>query len=231
LRAVEQMLANHGFASLFLFDIDDLVAASVDYVVEIIGGAMKLLCADDEVHVRQPVNEFASATLSHAAQEAEHDIGTAAANISGEVFHLVNRFLFRQVAHAARVQQNHVRDVFRLGQGVALRDELGGDRLAVPFVHLATVGFDVNTRHWQQARRNYASGGGLKSSKIPSSQFQEPPRLNPPIQLNSARAVSGVLAVGIWDFFGAWRLEVGACASLHCCRLARLLVWCLRNNY
>ena len=74
--------------------------------------------------------------------------------------------LFRQVAHAARIQQNHVRDVFRLRQGVALRDELGGDRLTVPFVHLATVGFDVNTRHWLQARRNYASGRGLKREKI-----------------------------------------------------------------
>ena len=59
----------------------------------------------------------------------------------------MKRLLFRLVAHAARIQQDHVRDVFRLRQGVALRDELGGDRLAVPFVHLAPVGFDVNTRH------------------------------------------------------------------------------------
>ena len=32
-------------------------------------------------------------------------------------------------------------------EGVALGHELGGDGFAVALVHLATVGFDVNTRH------------------------------------------------------------------------------------
>src|SRR2546425_9681962 len=64
----------------------------------------------------------------------------------------------------------------------------------------------------------------VEKLQIPSSKFQRTSKAQAPIQLNSARAVSGVLAVGIWDFFGAWCLEVGACASLHCCRLARLLV-------
>jgi len=85
--------------------------------------------------------------LRHATQEAEHDPGPAATNLGREVLHLVKRLLFRQVAHAARVQQNHVRDAFRWRQGVALGHELGGDGLAVALVHLAPVGFDIDTRH------------------------------------------------------------------------------------
>ena len=40
-----------------------------------------------------------------------------------------------------------IRDVFGRGQRIALGDELRGDGFAVALVHLATVGFDVNTGH------------------------------------------------------------------------------------
>jgi hypothetical protein len=40
------------------------------------------------------------------------DVGTAAANLGCHVLHLIERFLFRQIAHAARIQQYHVRHVF-----------------------------------------------------------------------------------------------------------------------
>jgi len=85
---------------------------------------MKLLRADNEVHVRQSVNQLVSAALRHASHKSQHDVWPAAANIRRQILHLVESFLFRQVAHAARVQQNHVRDVFRWRQRVASGHEL-----------------------------------------------------------------------------------------------------------
>ena len=51
--AVEQMLANGGFAACFFGGVDDFVAAAGEDFVEVIGGAMKFLRAEDEVDIGQ----------------------------------------------------------------------------------------------------------------------------------------------------------------------------------
>ncbi len=108
---------------------------------------MKFLRAEDEVHVRQAVNEFLSAALRHATHETEHDLRTVLAHIRRDVLHFANRLLLREIAHAAGVQQNHVGDRLGWREGVTLGHELGGDGFAVAFVHLAAVSFDENTWH------------------------------------------------------------------------------------
>ncbi len=109
--------------------------------------AMKLLRANHQVHVRQPVNQLLPAGLGHAAHEAKHHVGPAPAGFGNHVFHLPQCFLFGRIPHAAGVEQNHVGGGLGRSEGVALRDELGGDGFAVPLIHLASVGLDINARH------------------------------------------------------------------------------------
>ena len=152
--AVEQMFADRRLAALLLRHVHDFFTATGKNFVEVFRRAMKFLRAEHEVHVRQTVNEFLSAALRHAAHEPEHDVRAAAARFGDDVHHFVQGFLFREIAHAARVEQNHVRHGFGRREGVALGHELRGDGLAVALVHLATVGFDVNTRHGTRIAAN-----------------------------------------------------------------------------
>ena len=108
---------------------------------------MKFLRAYDEIHVRQPINQFLPTALRHATEKTEHDIGAVLADVAGNVLHLVDGFLLGVVAHAAGVEEHDVCDVLGSRECVALRHELRGNGLTVALVHLATVGFDVNTRH------------------------------------------------------------------------------------
>ena len=76
---VEQMLANRRLAPLLFRDVHHLVAPAGEDVIQVLRRAMELLRADHQVHVRQPVNQLLSPALGHAAHEAEHDVGPAAA--------------------------------------------------------------------------------------------------------------------------------------------------------
>src|SRR5947207_6236176 len=226
-RAVEQMLLDARFAALLLFDLDNLVAPPRENVVQIIRRAMKLLRADNEVHVRQSVNQLLSAALRHAAHKSQHDVWPAAADIRSQIFHLVESFLFRQVAHAARVQQNHVRDVFGRRQRVTLGDELGGDGFAVALVHLATVGFNIDTRHFRSAvKLRYRRGVWNVLKIIPILKFQalkEVPKFKSQSAPGRCLNAVGKLELGVWDFFGIWGLVLGACEIPRCSTLPHLL--------
>ena len=61
--------------------------------------------------------------------------------------HLAQRLLLGHVAHAAGVEQHHVRDLLGRRQGIPLRHELRSDGFAVALVHLATVSFNIDARH------------------------------------------------------------------------------------
>ena len=141
------MLTNRCLTPLLRRHVHDFVPATGQDFIEVIRRMMKFLRAKNEVHIRQFINQFLSAALRHAAHETEHDVRTVLAHIRGEVLHLANGFFLREIAHAAGVEQNHVRHGFRRREGVALRHELRGHSLAVALVHLAAVGFDENTGH------------------------------------------------------------------------------------
>ncbi len=145
---VEQVLAHSRLAALFRGDLDHLVPPAGEEVIQVLGRAMELLRADNEVHVRQAVNQLVSPALGDAAQEAEHDVRPAAAGLSDEIFHLAQRLLLGQVPHGAGVEQDDVGGGLRRREGITLGDELGGDSFTVALVHLAPVSFDIDTRHW-----------------------------------------------------------------------------------
>ena len=145
--AVEQMLADGRFAARLRRHVHDLFLPSGQQVVQVIRRAMKFLRADDQVDVRQAVDEFPSTALGHAAEEAEDDVGAVASEVADEGGHFADGLLLGEIADAAGVEQDDVGHVLGRGEGVALGDELGGDGFAVALVHLATVGLDVNARH------------------------------------------------------------------------------------
>ena len=108
---------------------------------------MKFLRAEDQVHVRQTVNQFLSAALGHAPRKPSMTSGRLRRISAADILHFVQRLLLREIPHAARVQQDDIGGGFPGGEVIALGDELGGDGFAVALVHLASVGLDVNTRH------------------------------------------------------------------------------------
>ena len=119
---------------------------------------MKFLRAENQINVRQFINEFLAATLRHATEVAENLVGAFFARRASEIFHFVHRLLLGGVAHAASVQQHHVGQRLGLGERIAFGHELRGDGLAVALVHLAAVGFDENTGH--DFRKQHTQGGG-----------------------------------------------------------------------
>ncbi len=115
--------------------------------MQVVRRSMEFLRAEHQVYVGQPVNQFASAALRHATQESEQLSRPLLARLAGQRGHFSERLLLGHVAHRAGVEQDYIRDVFGPRQRIALGHELRGDRFAVALVHLATVSFNVNTRH------------------------------------------------------------------------------------
>ena len=147
------MLLDGRLAAAFLLDVHHFGAAAREQIIHVVGDAMELLCADDQVHVRELVNEFLAPALRHAAEEAEDDAGALFAELPGEILHLANGLLLGVVAHAASVEQHDIGGGFGGGEGIALGDELGGDGFAVALVHLATVGLDEDAGHENKTAR------------------------------------------------------------------------------
>jgi hypothetical protein len=61
--------------------------------------------------------------------------------------HFADGLLLGEIADGAGVEEDDIGEGLGGGEGIALGDELGGDRLAVALVHLAPVGFDEDGRH------------------------------------------------------------------------------------
>ena len=170
--AVEEVFADGGFAAFFEFDINNFVAAAGQQIIKIVGGSMEFLCADDEIDVREAVDEFLSTRLGHAAHKAEDDIRPVAPDFSGDIFHFSERLLLRQIPDTARIEEDHVGRRFSRCERVTLGHELGGNRFAVALVHLATVGFDIDAGHRgrrsvfsvQYSQWNCLSSGEVKQS-------------------------------------------------------------------
>ena len=141
------MFADGRLTPLLYRDVHNFVAPARQEVIQVFRSAMELLGANDEVHVRQAVNQPLPTALGHAAHKAEDGVGTAPAGLGDHVLHLPKRLLLRQIAHAASVEQDHVGSRLGRSEGVALRNELGSNGFAVPLIHLAPVGLDINARH------------------------------------------------------------------------------------
>src|SRR2546421_1017677 len=173
---------------------------------------MKFLRANDEVHVRHPVDQLLSAALRHATQETKDHIRPTASGLRDQVLHFVQRLLLRHVAHAARIQQNYIGDMFRRCEGIALGHELGGDGLAVALVHLATVGFDIDTRHDLKRGEITLPARGLESAKdksqFSSSKLQRSSKVQIPIGTGSLPECSW--QIGAWSLGFLWNLGFGA---------------------
>ena len=107
--------------------------------------AMVFLGADDEIDLRLG-NEFRSPALRHAAHEAGHQ-RRAASTVAAHHAHLAQRLLLGLIAHAAGVDQHHVRVGFGARHGEAFFNEHLRHLLGVALVHLAAVGLDVNAGH------------------------------------------------------------------------------------
>ena len=145
-----EVVADGVLRSRLLADIDDRVGdghaglARSAEVVEIVGNVVKLLGADDQVDVRQPLQELGAAILRHAAEDPENEIGLiplARLDVPG----LADGLLLGGIADAAGVQQQDIAGVFRGDDPIPAGAQHRRDGFAVALVHLAPVGFDEDS--------------------------------------------------------------------------------------
>ena len=109
---------------------------------------MKFLCADDEVDMRQILQQRLATGLRHAAKETEHNVRPLFCDVP-QHSHLAERLLVGHVTHAASIQEDNVGFTFAFHPLVAARNERMRDLFRVALVHLATVSFNEKFRHGQ----------------------------------------------------------------------------------
>ena len=151
--AQRQVLADGTFAAGLRLGIHNAITPAVEQFVKMLAGAVKFLRAQHEVHIRQLIDQLLPPALRHATHEAKHGAVVALAGLADQRLHLVDGLLLGGIAHTAGVEQDHIRSRLLRGQRIALGHELCGDRLAVTLVHLASVGFDKNARHFRNGGR------------------------------------------------------------------------------
>ena len=114
--------------------------------IDVLGHAMKLLRAHDEIDVPHIAGQLIAAALRHAAEKAEDHLGPVLAQ-PPEHAHFAERLLLRHIAHGARVQEHHV-GLRLLGRLlITARHQIAQDLLGIPLVHLAAVGFQEDFGH------------------------------------------------------------------------------------
>jgi hypothetical protein len=106
-----------------------------------LGDAREFPRAADEVHVRQPLEDFSAVLLRHAAEDADDQAGLAALQ-AFQFADVAVHALLGVRAHRAGVVEHHVRLVRRGGLFVAGAPERGERQLGVQLVHLAAEGVD-----------------------------------------------------------------------------------------
>ena len=104
---------------------------------------MNFIGPDGEIEMRNCLQQFRAAALRHAAHDAEKQIRAILFQALQNA-ELADGFAFRLVAYAAGVQNDEIGGLFGLHDVVPVGGEHRGGGVAVAFVHLAAVGFDVN---------------------------------------------------------------------------------------
>jgi len=101
---------------------------------------------DDEIDLRNALEQLGPEPLRHAADHAQHVTGTL---VALELAHAPEHPLLGVVAHRAGVHQQDVGLRGVVGTDVPLAAEHAEDELGVGDVHLAAVRFDVDAWHAQ----------------------------------------------------------------------------------
>ena len=107
---------------------------------------MEFLRADDQVHMREMVEQGGAARLRHASEKSKNDFRPALRHVA-EHAHFPERLLLGHVAHAAGVEEHHVRLGLVRRAFVAACQQRMRDLFGVALIHLAAVGFDEEFRH------------------------------------------------------------------------------------
>lgn len=97
--------------------------------------------AADDVHVRRPLVDQFLVLLRHAAENADNLAGMALL-VAAEPTQGTINLVLGMLAHAARIEQNHVGVGCLVREHISLPAQRANDELAIEHVHLATDGID-----------------------------------------------------------------------------------------
>src|SRR5262249_52049656 len=130
LSGCELLSVNRGLGTHLFLNIDNgkarIIHCPVPFVADcsfyVIRDAMKLLCADDKIDMRQIFQQRVPTGLGHAPKETENDMWPLVCQPS-EHSHFSEGLLIRHVPNAARIQKNDVRIRFVVRALVAALDQ------------------------------------------------------------------------------------------------------------
>ena len=200
----------------FFADVDDRLAhrharlPRRAEVVEMARHLVELLGSDDEIEIRQLLQQRRPAVLRHAAEDPEHEVRLTFLPLL-QVAGLPDRLLLGRITHAAGVQQQDVAFVLVGNDAVTAGAQHRRDSLAVALVHLAAVGLDVDAVHWRRRALARRGGGGVNAvNLIPPAFGWEAGRAGPTKSAMSRLALFFALlaaAVAALPHPGSSRLE------------------------
>jgi hypothetical protein len=115
-------------------------------IIHVVSYAMKFLCADHKIEMRNFLQQFRAPCLGHAAKKPKHSFRAVLADPTKHP-HFAQRLLLSHVAHATGIQQNNIGLDLGIDAFVAPGNEGMSYLLGIAFVHLAAVGLDEKFGH------------------------------------------------------------------------------------
>ncbi len=100
--------------------------------------------SDDEIHLRDTLEQLGAKTLRHASHDTQH---ISRALVAFQLPHASQDPLLRVIAHGTGIHEQHVRLGGIGGAHVARTAQDTEHQLGIRDVHLAAVGLDVNAAH------------------------------------------------------------------------------------
>ncbi len=121
--------------------------AAFQNFIHILENLVIFLSSDNDIQMRDAVEKLLPARLRHAAHEAINDM-RALPPLLAENAHFPKRLLLRLIPYGAGVDQDRVRIEFGRRERVAAFGEHARHLLGVALIHLAAVGFEINSGHF-----------------------------------------------------------------------------------
>ena len=117
-----------------------------------VGNTVDLIGPDHKIQMWDRLEQFFAPALCHTAHQAEdHVLPLGFDPLHDPQF--ADGFPFCLIPHAAGVQDHDIGFIFIFGWHIAVCDEQGGCGIRIPFVHLASVCFDMKLECHQRTTR------------------------------------------------------------------------------
>ena len=134
----------------FTLNVHDFLPFARQNVIQIFSGAMEFLRAEHQIHVGQLLHAVAGRGFAPCTPRIPARRRAARDGLRPRWIRILPIAFCSAISRTLHVLSRiDIRGRLPRRERVTLGDDLGGDGFRVALIHLATVSFDVNTRHDQ----------------------------------------------------------------------------------